>query len=358
MVSRPVGAASGGALAPARTARRRADAALMVVRAGASGVRHTTVAGLTGALRARDVLVVNDAATLPASLSGRHVGSGAAVELRLAANLDREHRALTCWVAAVLGPGDWREDTERRAPPVRLAEGDVVALGAGLVAHVERRLHPSGRLVRVRLAAQDGDLWGALYRAGRPIQYAYHRAPLEVWDQQTLFSGPPVAVEPPSSGFHLTWSLIFALQRRGVEVVPITHGTGLSTTGDPSLDAALPLPEPTWVTAEAAARITAARRRGARIIAQGTGVARALESVADERGELRPGRAVSLLRLSAETRLRVVSGLLTGIHDPASSHARLMESLVPAQQLRGAFAEAVERGYLGHEYGDLMLLLA
>ncbi|MEO1268917.1 MAG: S-adenosylmethionine:tRNA ribosyltransferase-isomerase [Myxococcota bacterium] len=345
-------------LTPAHTAQRRPDARMMVVQRDLP-IRHTTVSHLTEVLEPGDLLVVNDAATLPSSLQGHHLPTGEPLELRLAANLNPEHHQLTHWIAVVFGEGDWRQDTEHRPPPPHMSPGDRLLLSDRLTATIEKQLHPSGRLVTLTLDADQGDIWGALYQVARPIQYAYHTKPLEVWDQQTLFAGPPVAVEPPSSGFHLTWSLIFALQERGVEVVPITHGTGLSTTGDPQLDRRwLPLFEPTWITPKAAERIHSARRSGRRIIAMGTGVTRALESMTDANGQLHPGRALTLLRLSAQTHLRTVTGLLTGLHQPGSSHAHLLESFIPAACVCRTYHEALQHGYLGHEYGDIMLVFA
>jgi len=50
-----------------------------------------------------------------------------------------------------------------------------------------------------------------------------------------MFAGAPVALEPPSASFVLSWNLLFRLQTKGVRAVSLTHGTGLSNTGDAAI---------------------------------------------------------------------------------------------------------------------------
>src|SRR6185503_18128586 len=111
--------------------------------------------------------------------------------------------------------------------------------------------------------------------------------PLDLWSVQTLYAARPRAAEAPSAGLGLDGAILFALRARGIGLAAITEGAGLSATGDPALDAALPLPERFEVGAEAVAAISTTRARGGRVVAVGTSVVRALESAATD-GELRP----------------------------------------------------------------------
>src|SRR5207249_4169521 len=180
----------------------------------------------------------NDAATLPASLHGVHSPSGAPIEVRLAgrSSLLRED---VRFAAVVFGAGDWHIRTEDRPLPPPLAPGDRLALGP-LVAMVDAVLgHP--RLVALRFAGPPDEVWAGIARHGRPIQYAYLSDALALWDVWTPIAAAPVAFEPPSAGFALDWRSLASLRSRGAGFATVTLATGISSTGDPALDARLPL---------------------------------------------------------------------------------------------------------------------
>lgn len=362
---------------PARAPReRRSDARLLALDAGAGRHADLGAADLPSLLRPRDLLVVNDAATLPASLHGRTAG-GAAVELRLLGAAALPARAGDALVeagadaedfwAVLFGAGDWRTPTEHRPPPPRLECGDVIRLGepgrAELLATIEERAAVSPRLVRIRFSLRGAALWSALYALGRPVQYAYLREPLALWSVQTAYAARPWAAEMPSAGRPLSWEILFALRRRGIELCALTHAAGLSSTGEPALDRALPLPERYDLPAATVQAVAAARARGGRVIAVGTTVVRALEGAARalERdgaapGTLRPGGGVTELVLTPDTELRVCDGILTGIHGPGESHFRLLAAFCPTEALAAAWEHAGRAGYLCHEFGDLSLI--
>lgn len=330
----------------------RQDARLVVI--GASGApRFTLRRELAGFLGRGDVLVVNDAATVPASLRGTHLESGRDVELRLAARRALDARDVCAWRALLFGAGDHRTPTEHRPPAPRVSVGDRLALGP-LVARVTRVEH--ARLCDVVFEGTFGSIWEGIARHGRPVQYAHVPLPLETWDVWTPIAGPPVAVEPPSAGFALDWALLSSLADRGVEVVSLTHAAGLSSTGDSVLDALLPLDEPYDVPARTALAVDRARAEGRRVVAVGTTVVRALESAASEGGRLRAGRGLARLRLSAEQGPRVVTAILSGTHEPGTSHYRLLEGFAPAAALRRATEQMSALGYRTHEFGDSMLV--
>ncbi len=309
------------------------------------------VVDLPSLLRPGDVLVVNDAATLPASLRGRTEG-GAPVEVRLLG-----HPRGDAWPALLFGAGDWRTQTEDRPLPPALRTGASIVFADGLVAVVDRVWPESPRLVDVRFDRAGTTLLAALYAQGRPVQYAYHPQPLSLRALQTPFAARPWAAEMPSAGRALTAALLARLRRAGVGVAGLTHAAGLSSTGDAALDALLPLPEPYEVPEETAEAVAATRRRGGRVVAAGTTVVRALESAAGEGdGRVAPGRGVATLRLDGGHTLTAVDAILTGMHEPGSSHFALLTSFVSAERLMEAHARAESLGYLAHEFGDSMLV--
>ena len=336
--------------------REEADAGrLLVVDAHAQGLEDRHVRDLPSLLRARDLLVMNDSATLPASLQGR--AGGVPVEARLVAAMDDG-----TWAAALLGAGDWRQRTEDRPAPPRLPVGSrltfTTAGDALLAATVAGVSGATPRLVRLRFDREGDALWPALYRAGRPVQYSYLRAPLALWHVQTAYATRPWSVEMPSAGRPLTWSLLAEARRRGIGLATVTHGAGLSSTGDPVLDGALPLAERYDVPPAAVDAVAAARARGGRVIAVGTTVVRALEGAAARHGgQLAAGSGWTSLRIDGRFRPRVVDAILTGVHTPAESHFDLLRAFAPEPLLERAAAHAEREGYLAHEFGDSMLVL-
>jgi S-adenosylmethionine:tRNA ribosyltransferase-isomerase len=339
-------------LEPARWPRDdRASGRLLVVQ-GDGAVRDHTVRALPDELCAGDLLVVNDAATLPGSLRGR-TDRGEPVEVRLSSELSAGR-----FRAVLFGAGDWRTPTEARGPAPVLEPGDELELGDDLRATVTAVSFLSTRLVDLRFDVAHDDLWPALYRAGAPVQYAYLRGPLQGWHVQTAYASRPWAAEMPSAGRHLDWSLLTELRQRGVGLAAATHAAGLSSTGDAAIDAALPFPERWEVAPATAAAVTATRARGGRVIAVGTSVVRALESAAGEDGAMRAGAGVTSLRIGDGYRRRVVDGLLTGMHEPTGSHFDLCAAFVARPILLAAHAQARSLGYLGHEFGDASLLTA
>ena len=361
----------------------RGDARLLAVDRDSGAVRDGDIADLPGLLRRGDLLVVNDAATLPAALHAR-TDDGAPVELRLtgAPEADRVRVVL-------FGAGDWRTPTERRPPPPPLRPGDILRFTTGPEGHVPGDLSDltatiaavdprTPRLVTLRFAAgadvtrpkaddpvppgareaaPNAALWSALYRLGRPVQYSYLTAPLALWSVQTAFAARPWAAEMPSAARPLAWSTLLALRRAGVGIAALTHAAGLSSTGDPTLDALLPLPERYDLPAATIAQIHATRARGGRVIAVGTTVVRALEGCVAARGELRPGPGETDLVLTAAFVPRVVDGLLTGMHDPSESHFHLLRAFAGESVLLAAWRHANAGRYLQHEFGDATLLV-
>jgi S-adenosylmethionine:tRNA ribosyltransferase-isomerase len=159
-------------------------------------MRHLPRATLGSCFSARDLVVANDAATLPASLKGIHCPSGNLIEVRLAA-WESVHDA-TQFTAVVFGAGDHRTRTEDRRSPPALSLGDRLSLGP-LVGIVERLLdHP--RLFRLRFLGDRASVFAGLARHGRPIQYAHEPEPLALWDVSTKIAADPIAFEPPISG--------------------------------------------------------------------------------------------------------------------------------------------------------------
>lgn len=336
----PAPAVSAASLDAAEVSRHAVRLVVLDRRTGAVALHP--FAALPELLAPGDLVVVNDAATLPASLPGR-TARGEVFELRLSAPVDGDRLA-----GVLFGAGDWRTRTEHRAPPPPIAAGERVELGplAATVTSIR------GRLIELRADATGDALWQALYAAAAPVQYAHRRESLPLWAVQTAYAARPWAAEMPSAGRPLTWDILLGLRRRGIGIATLTHAAGLGSTGDTDLDAALPWPERYEIPARTADAIAAARAAGRRVIAVGTTVVRALEAAGG-----RAGAGIATLRLDAATRPRIVSGLVSGLHVPGESHFELLRAFAPAEQLERALDAARAAGLSGHELGDACLIL-
>lgn len=364
---------------PARWPRDdRAEQRLLVVDGAHGTLKDEKLRELGGLLNPSDLLIFNDAATLPSSL-GMVTAFREPVELRLL----RERRDV--YWALALGAGDWRQPTEQRGPPPKLRIGDVLtarALARRDSGEAAIELHarvvdlPLGadaadvpRIVALSFEEREAALWHALYALGRPIQYSYLQRPLDLWHVQNVFAARPWAFEMPSAAHGFDWQLLSSLRKRGIELAQVTHAAGISSTGSAELDRLLPLQERYEVGKRAVAAIERAQHRGSRVVAVGTSVVRALESAA-ETGSLRSGEGEATLVLGPRTdarapaftphrlhRPRIVDSVLCGIHQPGESHFDLLEVFAPRELLERAIRHAAVRGYLAHEFGDACLVL-
>jgi S-adenosylmethionine:tRNA ribosyltransferase-isomerase len=338
---------------PADSPAKRLDAKLLVVD-GKGRIHHALRSELVDLLCPGDLLIANDAATLPASLHGEHVPTGARIEVRLAGRRSLAPEAIDRFDALVFGAGDFRTRTEDRPAPPALAPGDRLALGR-LSAVVQALLdHPW--LVSLWLEGPADIVWAQLARHGRPIQYAHVSAPLALWDVWTPIAAMPVAFEAPSASYALDWRLLGEMRNRGIAFASLTHAAGISSTGDDALDRRLPLDEPYRIPATTARAIRHARLGRGRIIAVGTTVLRALEDAATPDGSIREGEGLATGRIDAASQLRVVDALLTGTHEPGSSHYELLRAFADDALLSRASEELEAGGYRTHEFGDSMFI--
>ena len=161
-----------------------------------------------------------------------------------------------------------------------------------------------------------------------------------------------MAFEPPSAGFVLDWRALAQMRERGIGFATITHAAGLSSTGDPGLDALLPFDEPYRIPVSTAAAIGRTRERGGRIMAIGTTVVRALEHAAHLDGVVRAGDALADLRIDGSRPLRVVDAILSGTHERGTSHHELLRAFAGDALLCRIDEELNANGYRTHEYGD------
>lgn len=321
----------------------RDDVRLMVSRG--TEVSHHAFRELADQLRAGDVLVVNTSATMPSAVDATVDGERVVVHF---STLGPDGR----WAVELRTPepsGSTRRRTGTRA-------WTAVALPGGRRLCLEEPLSADGdRLWWAR--ADTSDVPGLLARYGRPIRYAYTSGDQPLSAYQTVFALPlPDGVgsaEMPSAARPFTVELVAELVRRGVQFAPITLHTGVASAEahEP------PYPERFEVPVSTARLVNAARAGGGRIVAVGTTAVRAVESAAGVDGVVRPASGWTDLVVTPERGVRVVDGLLTGLHEPEASHLLMLEAIAGRAAIGAAYTEALSALYLWHEFGDVHLIL-
>jgi S-adenosylmethionine:tRNA ribosyltransferase-isomerase len=328
---------------PEASGRGRDDVRLLVSKSAANEISQHAFADLPDLLLPGDLVVVNNSATLPAAV---------AVSARL-----------TVHFSTAMPAGDWlvelRSGSGHATVPLHAGtlpptiDGQRHELPGGAVLTLTERF--SQRLWRARLSTA---VIPYLRRHGQPIRYSYVPRPWPIEAYQTVFATRPGSAEMPSAARPFTPEIVTRLVSRGIGVAPITLHTGVS-----SLEGGEdPYPESYDVPAATARIVSLTRRSGGRVIAIGTTVVRALESAAQATG-CGSGDAVAAAAgwtshvVTRQTGVAVVDGLLTGLHEPQSTHLWMLAAFAGDQLLRRCYQAAAAGGYRWHEFGDVHLLL-
>jgi S-adenosylmethionine:tRNA ribosyltransferase-isomerase len=319
---------------------RRDDVRLLVSDGSRSEISHARFHELPRFLAAGDLLVLNTSATLPAALDATRA-DGTALELRLSTPAPGRDDDL--WIVE-LRLGD--------APFGGGSVGERIELPGGASAELVAR-YAGVRLLVARLEL-PAPLLDYLATHGRPIRYGYvpSRWPLDAY--QTVYAREPGSAEMPSAGRPFTPELITGLVAQGVLVAPVTLHTGVSSPERHER----PYPERYRVPEHTALLVNAVRGWGGRVIATGTTVVRALETAAQPDGTVAPGEGWTNLVITPERGLWTVGGLITGLHESASSHLAMLRAAAGDDLVARSYREALAHGYRWHEFGDSHLILS
>jgi S-adenosylmethionine:tRNA ribosyltransferase-isomerase len=325
----------------------RDEVRLMVSYANDDRVVHSRFRDLEDFLEAGDVLVINTSGTMNAALEAERE-SGARLELHLST-----HLPAGLWIVELRRPTGTGTEPFRLATPgetLRLPEGATVTLLAPYPSGAES----SGVRLWISTLNPPYPLDEYLDRHGFPIRYPYVRESWPISYYQTVYATETGSAEMPSAGRAFTPELITRLISRGVQFAPLILHTGVASLEDDEP----PYEEFYRVPPDTARLVNAARAAGRRVVAVGTTAVRALETVTDEAGTTHPGEGWTRLVVTPERGIRSVSAMLTGLHEPRSSHLAMLEALAEREHLQLAYKEALREGYLWHEFGDLHLILA
>jgi len=346
---------------------RRDDVRLLVSDLGRDAIEHAHFRELPQFLDEGDLLIVNTSGTLNAAVAAT-TRAGEQFELHLSTRLPGGF-----WSAELRRPGPVASLPYRDARPgmeLRLPAGGSATLLAPYPIVATERHGASSRLwMTVLRLPLPVDAY--LDRHGVPIRYSYVTAPWPAEMYQTIFATEPGSAEMPSAARPFTPHLVTRLVSDGVQIAPLLLHTGVASLEDHEP----PYEEFYRVSPETAARVNAVHESGGRVIAVGTTVVRALETVTDRHGVTHPGEGWTSLIITPERTLRSVNSMITGLHEPRATHLAMLERVVSAAlrdpssgapvsaaicgpcQLARAYQEARSNGYLWHEFGDSHLIL-
>ena len=329
---------------------RRDQVRLMVSSYTTDQVRHTRFYHLDKYLNKGDVLVINTSRTRNAALMATRA-DGTAVELHLSTHFDDDLWTVEVRAMDEVGKTKHLDDT-REGEILKLTGGVSAVLEGPYISDCNDNSIPSETLWLAKINF-PADVDAYLARHGFPIRYNYvkERWPLSFY--QTVYATEIGSAEMPSAGRPFTPRLLKRLEAKGVKIAPLILHTGVSNieTHEP------PYKEYYRVPPETAQIVNEARDTGHRIIAVGTTAIRALETVTNGNGETHAGEGWTCLVITPQRGLRAVNALITGMHEPEASHLAILEALAGRPHLEIAYEEALRKGYLWHEFGDLHLIV-
>jgi len=330
---------------------KRDQVRLMVSNYSTDQVSHARFHDLPEFLTEGDVVVINTSRIMNAALMATRE-DGTVLELHLSTHLAEDLWTVEVRTIDAAGKSKHFEDT-RQGEILHLPAPATVTLQEPYVSDCHEHSAPSKTLWLARLNlpyAVDDFLAGY----GFPIRYNYVKDPWPLSYYQTVYATESGSAEMPSAGRPFTPGLLKRLASKGIQIAPLILHTGVSNleTHEP------PYKESYRVTSETARIVNNARASGRRVIAVGTTVVRALETVTTANGKTHAGEGWTCLVVTPQRGLRAVTALLTGMHEPEATHLAILESLAGLSHIKIAYDEALREGYLWHEFGDLHLILS
>ncbi|MEO2075525.1 MAG: S-adenosylmethionine:tRNA ribosyltransferase-isomerase [Bacillus sp. (in: firmicutes)] len=323
---------------PERRGIRRDHVKLMVLDRQTGNITHDLFFQLAHYLSKGDVLVLNSSKTVPAILKSDVYRADKKLQKEIEIRLARRINEYS-WEALADFPG--------------LKEGDLLEFSSTLQGIVSE-ISTKGPFIKILFSKQGASLYDEIYELGEPVRYEYINSPWGLEYYQTVFATQPGSVEMPSAGRAFSWELLFKLKKKEVQLVFIHLHTGLSYLLDDKWDhSPTENYEQYSISAEGWETILRAKVDGRRVIAVGTTVVRAMETVA-RNGVL---SGWTNLYIKPTSKIQIANGIVTGMHEPEASHLDMLSAFIEKDLLSNAYIEALDKGYLWHEFGDMNLII-
>lgn len=208
-----------------------------------------------------------------------------------------------------------------------------------------------------------GDFFEILDKIGKTPLPPYIKRDPEPGDKnmyQTIYAKETGAVAAPTAGLHFTGELLKKIEDKRVCVIPITLHVGWDSFRPVRVD----YPREHRLESEyfkispnEAETISRIKRNGNKIVAVGTTSVRALETAADERGEIKPQSGWTKKFIYPPYRFKIVDALITNFHLPRSTLLLLVSAFASRELILKVYQEAVRQKYRFYTYGDAMLII-
>ncbi|MFS0750108.1 S-adenosylmethionine:tRNA ribosyltransferase-isomerase [Oceanobacillus sp. 1P07AA] len=317
---------------PEKRGIRRDQVRLLALDSNTGSYEHSYFYHLENYLSPGDLLVLNNSRTIPPVLDAT-LANGKTIEIRLAKRLSN-----TMWEVLI---------------PVTIEIDEQLYFREGLVGKViASKLHSP--LKQIEFNRSDIDLYNYFYKYGEPVRYEYIHHPWTLDDYQTAYAIHPGSVEMPSAGRAFSWELLFRLQKKGINIAFLQLHTGLSYLLDDAWDHSPENNEEFYsIPKETVALVKQTQNNYKQVIAVGTTVVRALETMA----LTAESSGWTNLYIQRDFNRQITNGLITGLHEPKSSHLEMLTSFIDESLLLNAYEQAIKEGYLWHEFGDMNLIL-
>ncbi len=232
---------------------------------------------------------------------------------------------------------------------------DLQLLGDRSTVRLERRHSRFSRFYWAKTGVDEAGLREILDKYGAPVSYEHIPFKLPMDFYRSAHSIVPGSAEFPSASRPFTERVMNLVERKGVRRAYLTLHCNLSPLEPWEFDASAVLLEEKYsISRQTADIIEQTASEGGRVIAVGTSVTRALED--SYRGRIIPGESATELFIRPGYNFKCVDALITGLHDPESSHVEMISAFLDDSLLRSVYSTASSLGYQWHEFGDLSFI--
>jgi len=323
---------------------KRDQSKLMIIDRKDGSIKHKHFYNLPDYLNAGDLLIVNETMVYPARLWAVKDRTDAQVEVFLLRELDNN-----LWEVMV-----------KPARKVRI--GNKLTVAEGVQCDVIDNTVSGGRVVRFNNISQN-DLYSLIDKIGQsPLPPYINRDPIpeDKVKYQTVYARRRGAVAAPTAGLHFTDDLIEKIKAKGVKIFPVVLHIGLGTFRPVTVeDLSRHRMDSEYyeVSAETAIAINETRAKGKRVIAVGTSVVRALETVTVSGFQVSPRKGWTDKYIYPPYDFKMVDVLITNFHQPKSTLIMQVAAFADRDLIMKAYHVAIKKKYHFFSYGDAMIVL-
>lgn len=333
---------------PEEPVEPRDAAKLMVLDRENKTIKHEKFSDIHKYLNKGDVLIYNNTKVFPARLKGKKEKTEADIEVFLLRELMPENKL---WDVLV-------------EPARKIRIGNKLYFGEDLMAEVIDNTTSRGRTIRFLFEGTNEELYTRLDEIGEmPLPPYIERDPKEEDKEryQTIFAKERGAVAAPTAAMHFTPELVEKIEKKGVEVLPITLHIGWGTFRPVEVEDLTKHrmdSENYYISEETSVKINETlKSKKNKVVACGTTVVRAIETSITASGMSKPSTGWTDKFIYPPYDFKITEAVITNFHRPESTLLMLAAAFADYDFLMEAYEEAKENDYRFFSFGDAMLIL-